>query len=654
MTADEVLKQMQNSIYKQSNEQVYCAINPETRTIEIPDEYSLLGVESDEKSERVWFQCPKIVGDNIDLSQLQIRVNYQNANSQKDQYIVTDVQSEGDNIIFSWLLSRKVTAYRGSVSFIVCAVKVSGETIQNEWNTTLATAQVLQGLEVDDPEITEEESDVIAQLLQIMTDTSEQAVADVGTAKTSALEEIGTSKTDALSAISQQKSDSVSAVQSAQSAALSAVENAGELIKESLPSDYTELSNKVDELDRTKAPAITESTSGESIQLSDSGDAPLTDIKLYGKSKQDGEPSPDNPVEIEIPGSDGNVVIESVGENLFDNDSKDIEQGAFGSNSGLPNVNIANRVRVINMTHVQPGEYTINIENTDGKQKQVNVWVYNLDGTFLKNENIGTYQNSPVTFTITGNRNIRFGVSNADQSNITPSDVGDIMLNKGSSALPYEPYKRTSATLPTPNGIPGIPVTSAGNYTDAGGQRWVCDEIDYARGKYVQRVNKLNVNDFSKTNISTGGTGSRFFSHRLDRIKESKKRVVCNYFVFSDTKSSYNDTGNYIATDEKGNLGIYIRVKDDLSNEQFKQKFPDLVVYYMLETPVETDLTTEQLTALKQLRTYQTVTNITTDSEPQVGMEVEYTADTKTYIDNKFAELAQSLAATQNTLLQEV
>ena len=38
MTADEVLKQMQNSIYMQSNEQVYCAINPETRTIEIPDD----------------------------------------------------------------------------------------------------------------------------------------------------------------------------------------------------------------------------------------------------------------------------------------------------------------------------------------------------------------------------------------------------------------------------------------------------------------------------------------------------------------------------------------------------------------------------------------------------------------------------------------
>lgn len=234
MTADEVLQQMQNSISLQSDGQIYCIIDPDTRQISIPSEYQLLGVESDEKTERIWFQCPKIVGDNIDLSKLQIRVNYQNANSQKDQYIVTDVQVDGDNIIFSWQLYRKVTRYMGTVSFIVCAVKVSGETIQNEWNTTLATAQVLQGLEVEEPEITEEESDVIAQLLQIMTDTSDQAVSNVNVAKT-----------NAISAITSQQVESVSAVESAQSTAVQAIENKGESIKESLPSDYVELESRV-------------------------------------------------------------------------------------------------------------------------------------------------------------------------------------------------------------------------------------------------------------------------------------------------------------------------------------------------------------------------------------------------------------------------
>ena len=190
MTAEELLLQNYNSVDPYSAEDGKCIIDPETRTISIPTTYRLLGVESDEKVERLYFQCPKIVGDNIDLSQLQIRINYQNASSQKDQYIVDDVSADGDNITFSWLLSRKVTAYRGSVQFIVCAVRVSGSTITNEWNTTLAQAQVLQGLEVDTPEPTEEQSDVIAQLMQMVQNTSAQAVQAVQAAEQTAIENI--------------------------------------------------------------------------------------------------------------------------------------------------------------------------------------------------------------------------------------------------------------------------------------------------------------------------------------------------------------------------------------------------------------------------------------------------------------------------------
>ena len=176
MTAEELLAQMESEIMPLSVESPdKCVIDPESREIVIPETYQILGVESDEKVERIEFECPKIVGDNIDLSKLQIRINYQNANGDKDQYIVEDVETNGDNIEFSWLLSRKVTMYRGTVNFVVCAVKVSGETIHNEWNTTLATSQVLKGLEVDTPEPTEEQSDVIAQLIELMNDTYDKA-----------------------------------------------------------------------------------------------------------------------------------------------------------------------------------------------------------------------------------------------------------------------------------------------------------------------------------------------------------------------------------------------------------------------------------------------------------------------------------------------
>ena len=191
MTAEELLAQMESEIMPLSVESPdKCVIDPESREIVIPETYQILGVESDEKVERIEFECPKIVGDNIDLSKLQIRINYQNANGDKDQYIVEDVETNGDNIEFSWLLSRKVTMYRGTVNFVVCAVKVSGETIQNEWNTTLATSQVLEGLEVDTPEPTEEQSDVIAQLMQLVQTTAEQAVKDVREAEQEAITKI--------------------------------------------------------------------------------------------------------------------------------------------------------------------------------------------------------------------------------------------------------------------------------------------------------------------------------------------------------------------------------------------------------------------------------------------------------------------------------
>lgn len=179
MTAEELLKQMSAEPF--AEEMVCCVIDPETRVIDVPAEYQLLGVESDEKVERMYFQCPKIVGDNIDLSKLALRVNFRNANNQKDQYIVDDVEISGDNITFSWLLSRRVTQYKGNVSFIVCAVKASGEEITNEWNTTLATAQVLEGLEADIT-LPEEDTDVVKQLIAVAT----QKITDVQNATSSA------------------------------------------------------------------------------------------------------------------------------------------------------------------------------------------------------------------------------------------------------------------------------------------------------------------------------------------------------------------------------------------------------------------------------------------------------------------------------------
>ena len=136
-------------------------IDADTRTIEVPSEF-LLGVETDNDAERVKFQCPKIVGDNLDLSQYHIYIHYQNAKGEKGKYLCEDIEDGGENITFSWLLSQKVTLYKGQTKFLVCAKKTQEETIV--WNTTLANGNVLEGLDVDE-DIVQQNDDVIEQIL---------------------------------------------------------------------------------------------------------------------------------------------------------------------------------------------------------------------------------------------------------------------------------------------------------------------------------------------------------------------------------------------------------------------------------------------------------------------------------------------------------
>lgn len=145
----------------------YCTVDDDTRLVTIPDKYKKLGVESDEKAKRIWFKFPKLVGNNgIDLSAIGVRVNFRNANGDGDIYIVEDLTTDGDYVTFSWELTRKVTAYKGNVSFVVCAVKSATDgTIKNEWNTMLnKECEVLEGLEVTE-QITQENPDIIEYIL---------------------------------------------------------------------------------------------------------------------------------------------------------------------------------------------------------------------------------------------------------------------------------------------------------------------------------------------------------------------------------------------------------------------------------------------------------------------------------------------------------
>lgn len=147
-----------------SNEVATCTVNPDTREIIVPEKYKILGVFSDEKVTKIPFTCPKVVGNNVDLTEYNLYINYQNAIGRHNAYLVDDVAVSGDNITFSWLLSRDVTLSSGVVKYSICAKKLNGDSISNEWNTTIANGVVIQGLEATQA-IVEENSDIIEAIL---------------------------------------------------------------------------------------------------------------------------------------------------------------------------------------------------------------------------------------------------------------------------------------------------------------------------------------------------------------------------------------------------------------------------------------------------------------------------------------------------------
>ena len=202
------------------------------------------------------------------------------------------------------------------------------------------------------------------------------------------------------------------------------------------------------------------SETGNPVSCDDAFAAPLCGLYVYGKSTQDGTPSPDNPVPIVSAGDGGSVVVKVTGKNRM---PPNLKRGTVVECFVKENTPIT---LVFKGDFVSQGGNLLFIGENNEK-----LW-FGIDNN--KAEHHITLKANATKF----------------QYLLNDMASENVCLTRNASSPDYEPYREQLLTLPTPNGFPGIPVASGGNYTDPQGQQWVCDEVDLERGIKVLRIDK--------------------------------------------------------------------------------------------------------------------------------------------------------------------
>lgn len=173
----------------------------------------------------------------------------------------------------------------------------------------------------------------------------------------------------------------------------------------------------------------------------------------------------------------------------------------------------------------------------------------------------------------------------------------DVQLEIGSEATSYEPYHEEQ-TVTLPYTLNAIPVSSGGNYTDQIGQQWICDEVDLHRGVKVQRIYEVDV-DGENVKFEQVGGYANILLRGLPIPRYAYAERIYGISTFTSLPWFFNEVSGQF---------LYL-IESDISNkinESCKKKMGK--IYYVLGTPIETPLTSDEIAAFNAITAYYPVT----------------------------------------------
>ena len=376
---------------------------------------------------------------------------------------------------------------------------------------------------------------------------------------------------------------------------------------------------------------LTGSEIGNPLSVDDAFPAPLCGLTLYGKSTQDGTPTPDAPVPIVSAGDGGSLTVKVTGKNLF------YEQGfqqyfinSVADSVGLAVGNVSSVLQV-----VTGAKYYVTRNKIGTKFRVAVVDALPTKGSVVRPSSaINADSKRQVEISATS----KYMVIQCEDE----AAFSELMVSLDSSTT-YSPYREQLLTLPTPHGLPGIPVTSGGSYTDSTGQQWVCDEVDLERGVKVQRIASFVINaenardiaimnDFTKVTVAT--------SARIRTPEQTNRNDVLGRVLFCEAlpweRDVWGSRKNAMGFSENHYIDFaiensYLGLSEASTNAEREtalvKYFTDnpCQVVYRIATPIEKPLTPAEIAAYKAFVTYGPDTVV--QAGDGAGVKLEYQRD---------------------------
>lgn len=142
---------IENAIENSVSDQPELIIDGALRTIQTPPNF-LLGVFFDKNTRIVTFSAPAEI-DGTGLYSFDIYIHFQNGLGDIYENTAVNKRIVGDRVLFDWVVPREAYLKAGNVKFACCfkMLEVQNDAIlvSQEYNTTIATGEVLPGLEVN-------------------------------------------------------------------------------------------------------------------------------------------------------------------------------------------------------------------------------------------------------------------------------------------------------------------------------------------------------------------------------------------------------------------------------------------------------------------------------------------------------------------------